>query len=146
MAKVTIIRPVSQEDSGQKIRVAAYCRVSSDSERQQNSCQVQFEYYSHKFENSETEILVDLYADSGISGLSADNRSEFQRMMQDCRKGRIDRIYTKSISRFARNTRDCLVYIRELKSLGITVCFEKENLDTAKNADEMMLTVMAGLA
>ena len=146
MAKVTIIRPVSQEDFGQKIRVAAYCRVSSDSERQQNSCQAQFEYYGHKFENSETEILVDLYADSGISGLSADNRSEFQRMMQDCRKGRIDRIYTKSISRFARNTRDCLVYIRELKSLGITVCFEKENLDTAKNADEMMLTVMAGLA
>lgn len=146
MAKVTVIETVSQDNSGEKIRVAAYCRISKNLTEQQNSYQVQLAYYSHKFENSETEILVDLYADEGISGLSAEKRSEFQHMIQDCRRGKIDRIYAKSISRFARNTSDSLKYVRELKSLGITVCFEKENLDTAKTADEMMLTIMAGLA
>ena len=146
MAKVTIIRPVSQEEPEQKIRVAAYARVSTTFTEQQNSYQVQLEYYSHKFADSETEVLVDLYADEGISGTSSETRTDFQRMMRDCRYGKIDRIYTKSISRFARNARDCLKHIRELKSLGITIYFEKENLDTAKNADEIMLTVMAGLA
>ena len=67
-------------------------------------------------------------------------------MIKDCRKGRIDRIYTKSISRFARNTKDCLKNVRELKSLGITVFFEKENIDTANMTDEMMITIMGGLA
>ena len=146
MAKVTIISPVSQNHAEEKIRVAAYCRVSSASDEQLNSYQAQMTYYSHKFENSETEILVDLYADEGISGTAAKKRSEFQRMMKDCRHGKIDRIYTKSVSRFARNTKECLQYVRELKLLGITICFEKENLDTAKSADEMMIAVMAGLA
>jgi site-specific DNA recombinase len=67
-------------------------------------------------------------------------------MMKDCRRGKIDRIYTKSISRFARNTKDCLKNVRELKSLGITIFFEKENIDTAKMTDEMMITIMGGLA
>ena len=90
MAKVTVIKAVSQENPGQKLRVAAYCRVSSDTDRQASSYQIQMEYYSHKFENSETEMLVDLYADEGISGTSAKKRSEFQRMMKDCRHGKID--------------------------------------------------------
>lgn len=103
-------------------------------------------YKEKAFENSETEQLVDIYADEGITGTREDKRDEFQRMIKDCRRGKIDRIYTKSISRFARNTKDCLKNIRVLKSLGITVFFEKENIDTAKLTDEMMITIMGGLA
>lgn len=146
MPQVIIIQPTVQEQTGTKIRAAAYCRVSSSSSDQLNSYMVQMTYYSHKFERSDTETLVDIYADEGISGTCDAKREEFQRMVEDCRKGKIDRIYTKSISRFARNTRDCLKYVRELKSLGITIFFEKENLDTAKVTDEMMITIMGGLA
>lgn len=146
MLTVTIIKPIIENENGVKLRVAAYCRVSSDSADQLNSYMAQMTYYSSKFENSKTEILVDLYADEGISGTRDDKRAEFQRLISDCRKGKIDRIYTKSISRFARNTKDCLKNIRELKSLGISVFFEKENLDTAKITDEIMITVLGGLA
>lgn len=127
MPTVTIIKPTIETGSDQKIRAAAYCRVSSSSDDQINSYMAQMTYYTHKFENSETETLVDLYADEGISGTREDKRPEFQRLIKDCRKGKIDRIYTKSISRFARNTRDCLKNVRELKSLGISIFFEKEN-------------------
>lgn len=146
MPTVTIIKPTIETDSDRKIRAAAYCRVSSSSDDQINSYMAQMTYYTHKFENSETETLVDLYADEGISGTREDKRPEFQRLIKDCRKGKIDRIYTKSISRFARNTRDCLKNVRDLKSLGITIFFEKENIDTANIADEMMITIMGGLA
>lgn len=146
MPTVTIIKPTIETESDRKIRAAAYCRVSSSSDDQINSYIAQMTYYTNKFENSETETLVDLYADEGISGTREDKRPEFQRLIKDCRKGKIDRIYTKSISRFARNTRDCLKNVRELKSLGITIFFEKENIDTANIADEMMITIMGGLA
>ncbi len=146
MPTVTVIQPTITEEKAVKIRCVAYCRVSSDSEDQLNSFMAQTRYYSQIFENSETEILIDIYADEGITGTREDKRDEFQRMMKDCRKGKIDRIYTKSISRFARNTRDCLKNIRELKSLGITICFEKECIDTANMTDEMMITIMGGLA
>ena len=89
---------------------------------------------------------MDIYADEGITGTREDKRDEFQRMIKDCRRGKIDRIYTKSISRFSRNTRDCLKNVRELKSLGITILFEKENIDTDNMTDEMMITIMGGLA
>lgn len=145
MATVTVIQPITATETN-KLRVAAYCRVSSSSEDQLNSYQAQLTYYSHKFEDSDTEELVDLYADEGITGTREDKRDEFQRLMKDCRRGKIDRIYTKSISRFARNTRDCLKNIRELKSLGITIFFEKEGIDTANVTDEMMITIMGGLA
>lgn len=145
MPIVTVIQPTAQQETVM-LRVAAYCRVSSSSEDQLNSYMAQMTYYSHKFENSETEILVDLYADEGITGTCQEKRIEFLRMMQDCRHGKIDRIYTKSVSRFARNTSDCLRNVRELKSLGITIFFEKENIDTAKITDEMMITVMGCLA
>jgi len=145
MATVTVIQPITVTDTN-KLRVAAYCRVSSSSEDQLNSYQAQLTYYSHRFEDSDTEELVDLYADEGITGTREDKRDEFQRLMKDCRRGKIDRIYTKSISRFARNTRDCLKNIRELKSLGITIIFEKEGIDTANVTDEMMITIMGGLA
>ena len=107
------------------IRCAAYCRVSSDSEDQLNSFMAQTRYYSQIFDNSETETLIDIYAGEGVTGTREDKRVEFSRMMKDCRKGKIDRIYTKSISCFSRNTKDCLKNIRELKSLGITIYFEK---------------------
>ena len=146
MSTVTVIQPIITEEKTVRIRCAAYCRVSSDSEDQLNSFVAQTRYYSQFFENSETEILIDIYADEDVTGTREDKRDEFQRMMKDCRKGKIDRIHTKSISRFARNTRDCLKNIRELKSLGITIYFEKENLDTANMTDEMMITIMGGLA
>lgn len=145
MATITVIQPSIMTETVKR-RVAAYCRVSSSSEDQLGSYQAQLTYYSHKFEDSNTEELVDLYADEGITGTRDDKRDEFQRLMKDCRRGKIDRIYTKSISRFARNTKDCLKNLRELKSLGITVFFEKENIDTANMTDEIMITILGGLA
>ncbi len=146
MPTVTVIQPTITKEKSAIIRCAAYCRVSSDSENQLNSFMAQTRYYSRIFENSETEKLIDIYADEGITGTCEDKRDEFQRMMKVCRKSKIDRIYTKSISRFARNTRDCLKNVRELKSLGITIYFEKENVDTANMTDEMMITILGGLA
>ncbi|MCM1228249.1 MAG: recombinase family protein, partial [Clostridium sp.] len=146
MPTVTVIQPTITEEKSAVIRCAAYCRVSSDSEDQLNSFMAQTRYYGQIFEHSETETLIDIYADEGVTGTCEDKREDFQRMMKDCRKGKIDRIYTKSISRFARNTRDCLKNIRELKSLGITIFFEKENIDTANMTDEMIITIMGGLA
>ena len=146
MPTVTVIQPTITEEKSRMIRCAAYCRVSSDSADQLNSFMAQLKYYENFLANSETETLINIYADEGVTGTREDKREEFQHMMSDCRKGKIDRIYTKSISRFARNTRDCLKNIRELKSLGITVFFEKENIDTANMPDEMMITIMGGLA
>ncbi|MBQ8905223.1 MAG: recombinase family protein [Ruminococcus sp.] len=145
MATITVIQPSIMTETVKR-HVAAYCRVSSSSEDQLDSYQAQLIYYSHKFEDSKTEELVDLYADEGITGTREDKRDEFQRLMKDCRRGKIDRIYTKSISRFARNTKDCLKNLRELKALGITVIFEKENIDTANMTDEIMITILGSLA
>jgi len=146
MPTVTVIQPKVADDTHSLLRVAAYCRVSSNSDDQLNSYNSQLTYYTHKFENSETETLIDIYADEGITGTCEEKRTEFLRLIDDCRKGKIERVYTKSISRFARNTRDCLKNIRELKSLGITIMFEKENIDTANINDELMITIMGGLA
>lgn len=130
----------------EKTRVGAYCRVSTMQSDQRHSYEAQTTYYRRYFENSMAENLVDIYADFGISGTRSENRPEFNRMLDDCRIGRIERIYTKSISRFARNTKDCLVTLRELKRLGVSVCFEKEGIDTARISDEIMVTIMEGLA
>ena len=132
---ITVIQPKSTEEKINKIRVAAYCRVSSDSADQLNSFMAQMRYYENFLENSKTETLVGIYADEGITGTRMDKRDDFQRMLKDCRKGKIDRIIAKSISRFARNTKECLTVIRELNGLGITVFFEKENIDTASISD-----------
>ncbi len=128
------------------VRVAAYIRVSSSSEEQLNSYAAQNRYYADLIAAHRDWKLVDIYADEGISGTSADKRGDFQRMMADCRRGLIDRILVKSISRFARNTRDCLEAIRELKTIGVSVCFEKEKIDTAIMSSEMITAVMASLA
>ena len=145
-SNITVINPIRIEEQEDKIRIAAYCRVSTDSEDQQNSLMAQMRYYENFLADSETERLVSLYADEGITGTRMDKREEFQRMLKDCRRGKIDRIIVKSISRFARNTKDCLSVLRELKDLGITVLFESQNIDTANITDEIMVTVMGGLA
>ena len=143
---VTVINPTIAEEKESKIRVAAYCRVSTDSEDQLNSYMAQMRHYEKCLSESETETLVSVYADEGITGTRMDKREDFQRMLKDCRRGKIDRIIVKSISRFARNTKECLNTLRELKGLGISVVFEKENIDTAMLSDEIMVTVMGGLA
>ena len=129
-----------------KLRVAAYARVSSASDDQLNSFAVQNAYYTAKIESEEHWMMVDIYADEGITGTSVEKREDFKRMMSDCRCGKIDRILVKSISRFARNTKECLESIRELKSLGVSICFEKENIDTATMSGEMMTALFAAFA
>lgn len=144
MAEITIIPAKSRTD--EIVRTAAYARVSSDSEDQLNSFAAQIRYYTELLQNSINTVFVDMYADEGISGTSTAKRTEFQRLMSDCRKGKIDRVLTKSISRFARNTKDSLEAIHELKSLGISVYFEKENIDTSEISSEMMLTIYSQFA
>lgn len=112
-----IIIPPKDKGENAKLRVAAYCRVSTNHADQENSYETQVRYFSSLYDYSEAEQLVGIYADEGISGTSLYNRESFGKMMQDCRKGKIDRIVTKSISRFARNTKDCLAAVRELKDL-----------------------------
>ena len=125
MPTVTVIQPTIAEEQNTKIRCAAYCRVSSDSEDQLNSFMAQTRYYEKAFENSEIEQLVDIYADEGITGTRDDKRDEFQRMIKDCRRGKIDRIDTKSISRFARNKVDSIVTNCKMKEKCVEVYFEK---------------------
>ena len=142
--KVTVIDPIAQEKA--KLRVAAYARVSSDSADQLNSYLAQVDYYTrHIAENPDWE-LADVYADEGISGLDTRKRDEFNRMLADCRAGKIDRILVKSMSRFARNTRDSLHFMRELMRLGVTICFEKESIDTGRLSSEQTATIYAAFA
>lgn len=135
-----------QKPEPTKVKVAAYVRVSSNSEDQENSFAAQLSYYANVFKTHGDWELVDIYADEGITGLKAENRVDFQRMLTDCRIGKIDRIITKSISRFSRNVTTTLSTVRELKSMGVTVHFEKENIDTASMSSEMMLTVFSIVA
>ncbi len=144
MAEITIIP--AKKRSNEVVRTAAYARVSSSSEDQLNSFAAQIRYYTELLKDSTNAVFVDMYADEGISGTSAAKRTEFQRMMSDCRKGKIDRILAKSISRFARNTKDSLEAVRELKTLGISVYFEKENIDTGEISSEMMLAIYSQFA
>ncbi len=130
----------------QKKRVAAYCRVSTDSEEQETSYDMQIEHYSNLIQNNPEWQLAGIYADDGISGMNAKKRDEFKRMIQDCMEGKIDLVITKSISRFARNTVDCLNYTRALKSKNIGVFFEKENIHTLDAKGEVLMTIMASLA
>ena len=114
-----------------KLRVAAYCRVSTDTDEQATSYETQVEHYTEYISNNPKWTLAGIYADDGISGTNTKNRAEFNRMIEACMAGKIDMVITKSISRFARNTLDCLKYIRQLKAQNIPVYFEKENLYTA---------------
>mgnify|MGYP002645548253 CR=1 FL=1 len=147
---VTLIEPkksilVDKEKYHQK-RVAAYCRVSTDSEEQLTSYQNQMRVYTEMIAANKEWEFAGLYADEGISGTRADKRPEFQRMIRDCQNGKIDYIITKSVSRFARNTVECLEYVRSLKAQGIGIFFEEQNIDTLKNESELYLVIYAGFA
>lgn len=129
-----------------QLRAAAYCRVSTDQEEQLTSYEAQVAYYTDKIMSNHEWTLAGIFADEGITGTSVKKRTNFLRMIRLCRKGKIDIILTKSISRFARNTVDCLNYIRELKELGIAVIFENENINTMKADTEIIITMLAGFA
>lgn len=129
-----------------RLRVAAYTRVSSDSEDQLNSFAAQNRYYTELISSKAEWRMVDIYADEGITGTSVTKRDDFQRMMADCRRGLIDQILVKSISRFARNTKDCLQNIRELKELGVNVRFEQEGIDTVNVSSELITAIYAAFA
>lgn len=144
--KKVIVIEAAERPQNIKLRVAAYIRVSSDSEDQLNSFAAQNQYYSTLISAKENWTMTDIYADRGITGTSAEKRDEFQRLLTDCRKGLIDRVLCKSISRFARNTTECLEAIRELKTLGIGISFEKEGIDAAKVSGEMLTAIFAALA
>ena len=141
-----IVIKAAQRPESQKLRVAAYCRVSSDSSDQLNSFVAQLNRYTALISSRENWTLVDLYADEGISGTSAEKRPDFQRLISDCRRGLVDKVLVKSISRFARNTKDCLETIRELKSIGVGVYFEEQNIDTSNMSGELLTAVFASIA
>ena len=124
-----------------KQRVAAYCRVSTDSEEQLNSYEAQKAYYMQKIEENPDWELAGIFADKGLSGTSLKKRDEFKRMIAACKRGRSDTILTKSLSRFARNTVDCLDTIRMLRARGNGVIFEKENINTLTESSEFLITL-----
>lgn len=144
--------PATQTETGRetgrrrKKRVAAYCRVSTDSAEQLNSYAAQQAYYAQKIEENPEWENAGIFADEGISGTSLKKRQEFNRMIEACKRGRIDMILTKSLSRFSRNTVDCLETVRMLKSNGIGVIFEKENINTLTETSEFLITLFSGFA
>ena len=149
--KVHIIAPeVSiSEDIKSKYkqkRVAAYCRVSTQQEEQINSYEVQTRYYTEKINAEPKWKLVRIFADKGISGTSTKHRDEFNKMIRMCKRGKIDMIITKSISRFARNTVDCLKYVRMLRDLNIDVYFEEQGIHSIEKGSEFYITVYGSLA
>ena len=128
------------------LRVAAYCRVSTDEDEQQTSYENQIQYFTQLIEANPNWEMAGVYADDGISGTSTRRRTEFLKLMALCRRGRVDLILTKSVSRFARNTVDCLKYARLLKSRGVGIIFEKENINSLELSGELMLTLHASFA
>ena len=129
-----------------QLRVAAYCRVSTDEEEQLTSYEAQKNYYTDYIMKNSNWTMAGIFADEGITGTSARKRPEFLRMIKLCKNKKIDIVLTKSISRFARNTVDCLNYIRALKELGIAVIFEKENINTLQSDSEILITLMGAFA
>ncbi len=147
--KITKIEPVRMRPNAKKQRkkrVCAYCRVSTDSHDQKNSYFTQMEYYTKLINDNPVWEFSGIYADEAKSGTELTKRDDFFRMMEDCRAGAIDMVITKSVTRFARNTIDSIEAIRELKLLGISVYFEKENIDTLSEKSEIMLSVLSSLA
>lgn len=135
-----------QQEEKPKLRVAAYCRVSTDSDEQATSYEAQVTHYTEYIQNHPDWMLAGIFADDGISGTNTKKRTEFNHMIDECMAGNIDMVITKSISRFARNTLDCLKYIRQLKGKNIPVYFEKESINTLDAKGEILITIMASLA
>ena len=148
--KVIYIAPeptaVIKAQKKRQLRVAAYCRVSTDDEEQLTSYEAQKTYYTDKIMTNPDWSMAGIFADEGITGTSARKRPEFLRMVKWCKAGKIDLILVKSISRFARNTVDCLNYIRILKNNKVSVFFEKENINTLETDSEMLITMMGAFA
>lgn len=130
----------------EKLRVAAYCRVSTDYDEQASSYETQVAHYKELIQKDPTWEFAGIYADDGISGTNTKKREQFNKMIAACKAGKIDLIVTKSISRFARNTIDCLKYIRDLKAINVGIFFEKENINTMDAKGEVLITIMASLA
>ena len=129
-----------------QLRVAAYCRVSTDDEEQLTSYEAQKAYYTDKIMTNPDWTIAGIFADEGISGTSTAKRKEFNRLIRSCRQGKVDVVMVKSISRFARNTLDCISYTRMLQALGIAVIFEKENINTLEMDSELLITMMGAFA
>jgi DNA invertase Pin-like site-specific DNA recombinase len=148
--KVTVIpadTQMTEKDLRKKhLRVAPYCRVSTNSEEQLESYKAQIEYYTEKIKSQPGWSMVDMFADEGKTGTSTKKRKDFNRMIRACEKGKVDLIITKSVSRFCRNTLDGLDYVRKLKRMGVGVFFEKENVNTLYMDNEMILTFMMSQA
>ena len=150
MSDVQVIKANKSENRfrGRKVeilRVAAYCRVSTDSEDQLNSYKSQVMYYTDLIKKKHDWSLVDIYADEAITGTQVTKREDFQRMINDCMNGDIDMVITKSISRFARNTLDTLKYVRMLKERNIDVYYEVEKIHSLKDG-EFLLTILSSVA
>lgn len=140
------VQTAENRDKYHQLRVAAYCRVSTEQEEQQNSYQVQIAYYTDLINRKKEWTLAGIFADEGISGTQTKKRTEFNRMIRMCKNKKIDLVITKSISRFARNTVDCLEYVRQLKDLGIGVIFEKESINTLTMTSEFMIALYGSFA
>ena len=146
---VTIIpaKPLAARQAMKRqLRVAAYCRVSTEEEEQQSSYEAQCSYYTDKIMTNPEWTMAGIFADEGITGTSAKKRPEFLHMIHLCKQRKIDLVLTKSISRFSRNTVDCLKYIRILRGLGIGVVFEKENINTLESDSELIITLLGAFA
>lgn len=146
MKKITKIESIANWQINKKLRVAAYCRVSTDSEDQLVSLETQKAHYKEYITSNPEWEFAGIYYDEGISGTKKDKRPALMQMMSDCDEGKIDFIVTKSLSRFARNTTDCLELVRRLLNIGIPIYFEKENLNTGTMETELFLSVMSNMA
>ena len=145
MPKATLISPATKQQLA-KLRVAAYCRVSSSSVDQLNSYARQIKVYTDLINKHRDWQLVEIFADEGISGVEASKRPEFLRMIKACEHNEVDLIITKSVSRFARNVKETLEYVRKLKLLSVGVQFEKEGINTLSLGDEMLINTFAAIA
>ena len=146
---VTIIpaKPMAEQEAmKRKLQVAAYCRVSTEEEEQQSSYEAQCSYYTDKIMTNPEWVMAGIFADEGITGTSTKKRDDFNRMIRKCKKGKINLILTKSISRFARNTLDTIKYTRMLRAMGIGIYFEKENINTLDMDSEMLITMLGAFA
>ena len=144
--KIVVETKTAAGIAGEKLKVAAYCRVSTDTDEQKTSFDAQVESYKALIGLNPEWELAGIYADEGVTGTSAEKRPDFMRMMADCDAGKVNLIITKSISRFARNLIECLTFVRHLGSIGVHIIFEKEKIDTREKYSEILLTILAAFA
>lgn len=144
--EVKIIKPIVANANNNLIRMAAYCRVSTDSADQVNSFMAQMAYYSEYIDSHDNMTLVDIYADEGITGTSINKREDFKRLIKDCQNRKIDRVIVKSVQRFARNSLECIETVRLLSECGVSVYFETDNIDTKSMNNEMFLYIKSAFA